>query len=50
MHVGDSSLPKQFQSILMRGFQEIDLWNIQIFSIFLEIRASIDHEFDMGDA
>ncbi len=50
MHMGDSSLPKQFQPIPMHGFREIDLWNLQPFSIFLEIRASIDHEFDMGDA
>ena len=50
MHMGDSSLPKQFQQISMHGFREIDLWNLQPFSIFLEIRASIDDEFDMGDA
>ena len=50
MHMGDSSLPKQFQPIPMHGFREIDLWNLQPFSIFLEIRASIDHDFTMGDA
>ena len=50
MHMGDSNLPKQFQPIRMHGFREIDLWNLQTFSIFLEIRASIDKEFAMGDA
>ena len=50
MHMDDSSLPKQFQPIPMHSFQEIDLWNLQPFSIFLEIRASIDHEFAMRDA
>ena len=50
MHVSDGNLPKKFQPIPMHGFQEIDLWNLQPFSIFLEIRASIDHEFAMGDA
>ena len=50
MHMDDSSLPKQFQPIPMHGFREIELWNLQPFSNFLEIRASIDHEFAMGDA
>jgi len=50
MNMDDSSLPKQFQPILMHGFWEIDLWNIQPFSIFLEICASIDRNFSMGGA
>ena len=50
MHVSDGNLPKQFQPIPMHGFWEINLWIIQPFSIFLEIRTSIDPEFDMGDA
>ena len=48
--MGDSSLPKQFQPFPMHGFQEIDLLNFQSFSIFLEICASIDHNFAMGDS
>ena len=50
MHMSDGNLPKQFQPIPKHGFREIDLWNLQPFSIFLEIRASIDHDFSMGDA
>ena len=50
MYMGHSSLLKQFQSIPMHGFREIDLWNLQPFSIFLEICASIDHDFAMGGA
>ena len=50
MHMGDGNLPKQFQPIPMHGFWEIDLWNLQPFSIFLEICASIDHNFSMGGA
>lgn len=50
MHMGDSNLPKQFQPILMHGFREIDLWNLQSFFIFFEICASIDHDFAMGGA
>ena len=48
--MGDSSLPKQFQPILMHSFREIDLCNLQPFSIFLEICASIDRNFAMGGA
>jgi len=50
MHMGDSSLPKQFQLILMHGFREIDLYNLQQFSIFLEICTSIDRNFAIGGA
>lgn len=50
MHMDDSSLPKQFQPIPMHGFREIELWKLEPFSNFLEIRSSIDHEFHMGDA
>jgi len=48
--MGDSNLPKKFQLILTHGFREIDLCNLQSFSIFLEICASIDHNFAMGGA
>ena len=50
MHMGDSSLPKQFQPIPMHDFREIDLFILQPFSIFLEICASIDLNFAMGGA
>jgi len=48
--MGDSNVSKQFQPIPMPGFQEIDPCNLQPFSIFLDIRASIDHNFAMGGA
>lgn len=50
MHMGDSNLPKQFQLILMPGFQEINPSNLQPFLVFLDIHASIDHNFAMGGA
>jgi len=50
MHIGDSNLPKQFQLIPITGFQEIDPCNPQPFSVFLDIRPSIDHNFAMGGA
>ena len=48
--MGASNLPKQFQPILMHGFQEIDLYNLEPFSVFLDIHASIDHNCAMGGA
>lgn len=44
----DGNMPKEFQKILVHGFQEIGLHHLQPFLVFLEIHASIEQNFSMG--